>query len=124
MRRQKAQIYYTVTLPRKTGSTIKEKVRHFIYSKDIYDKGGLWVSVRDVQASEAMSNGLALEKHNIKIKAAYNPKITGDCLVIFKGKIYNINGTPDMYDFNKRSEMNFIAVETNDTNKYKGDEYE
>jgi len=124
MRRQKAQFYYPRTLKREEGSTIKERVRHFIYSEDIYKSGGLWVSVRDVQASEAISSGLAYEKHNIKIKAAYNSRITGDCYVIFQNKIYNVNGTPDMYNFNKRSEMNLVAVETNDTYSYKGDEYE
>lgn len=115
-----AQVYRTIT-KLKEGTTVKANYRQFIYSEEVYNKGGLMCFVRDMTNSESVSSGLAISKDNIKINFNHNERIKDDCKIIFRGKVYNVQGKPDEYDYNYRDDAIVIATQVNDTLKYEGD---
>ena len=114
------QVYKTITEIKK-GTTVKVNYRKFIYNKAIYNRGGLKCFVRDMTDSETISSGLAIDKDNIKVRFNHNDLISSDCKIIFKGKVYNVQGTPDNYNYNYRDDTVVSATQVNDTLKYESD---
>lgn len=120
---KKVQVYYVET-KMITGTTKKAYYRHFIYPKATYDKGGLWCYVRDLSSSETISINLSIDKHNVKFRFNHNHKITNECKIIFRNKVYSISGEPDNYEFNSKNDTIVNAIETGETTKFESDIYD
>lgn len=100
-------------------STIIKKYRKFIYSQDMFERGGIYANAREMTNTEVVNSGLEIAKVNVKFTANRRNEITADCKVIYRGKVYDI-GTVDNTDF-RSPDMTFTAVLTSDTTKYEGD---
>lgn len=114
---KRVQVYFIET-KLITGTTKKAYYRHFIYSKKIYDKGGLWCYARDLSGTEVITINLSIDKHNVKFRFNHNHKITNECKIIFKGKVYSISGEPDNFEFNSTNDTVVNAIETGETTKF------
>lgn len=112
------QIYSKET-KREPGTTVDKNYRHFMYSKKLYDSGGIYFSATAMSATDVVNSGLTIDKEPVKFRVNRNPKITNKMKVIFDGKVYDISYI-DAYDFRSR-EMTFVAVESADTTKYSED---
>lgn len=108
------------------GSTVVKKYRRFIYSEDLFENGGIYANAREMSNSEAVNNGLEIKRVNVKFTVNRREKITADCKVIYRGKVYDIS-TVDSTDF-RSADMTFTAVLTStdgsDPTKYAGDIFE
>lgn len=100
-------------------STIIKKYRKFIYSQDLFERGGIYANAREMTNTEVVNSGLEIAKVNVKFTVNRRKEITADCKVIYRGKVYDI-GTVDNTDF-RSPDMTFTAVLTSDTTKYGGD---
>lgn len=103
-------------------STIIKKYRKFIYSQDLFERGGIYANAREMTNTEVVNSGLEIAKVNVKFTVNRRKEITADCKVIYRGKVYDI-GTVDNTDF-RSPDMTFTAVLTSDTTKYSGDIFE
>lgn len=118
---EKIQLYRQVTTVLE-GSTKEVKYRQFIYSEDMFNKGGLWANARTMTNTEAINSGLDYDKFNVKFTINNNPKLATDLKVIYRGEIYDIS-TIDELDF-RNVDNTFTAIRTADTSKYVGDLFE
>lgn len=115
------QIYYKDSMTQK-GSTVVKNYRHFIYSVDLFEKGGVYFRATALKAEDAVNSSIAVEKEPVKFVVNRNPKIDQNQKVIFDGQVYDISYI-DPYDFRSR-QMTFVAVKSSDTTKYAGDIYD
>lgn len=115
---EKIQVY-TAEERELPDSTIIKKYRRFIYNQDMFERGGIYANAREMTNTEVVNSGLEIAKVNVKFTVNRRKKITADCKVIYRGKVYDI-GTVDNTDF-RSPDMTFTAVLTSDTTPYVGD---
>lgn len=116
---EKAQVYYTKITQ---DGTKEVKHRHFIYSEAKKNSGGLYVSARDIEKKEKVSISIALNINAKQFTFNMNPKITQNCKVIYRGKVYDLEST-DEYDM-RSVDMTAVGKETTDTQKYGEDQFD
>lgn len=116
---EKIQVYRLEEKPISPDSTIDKKYRKFIYSQDMFERGGIYANAREMTNTEVVNSGLEIAKVNVKFTINRRKEITADCKVIYRGKVYDI-GAVDNTDF-RSSDMTFTAVLTSDTTPYVGD---
>lgn len=116
---EKIQVYFVYIADPLEGTTVDRKFRHFIYDRDLFERGGIWANAREMTNTEVVNSGLEIAKVNVKFTVNRRKEITADCKVIYRGKVYDI-GTVDNTDF-RSNDMTFTAVLTSDTTKYEGD---
>lgn len=117
---EKIQVYLKVTKPdtENLDSTIDLNYRQFIYSEDLYNKGGLYARAQALKSEEAVGLGFSVDKIVVKFTVNRNPKINSNLKVIYRGDVYDISSV-DPFDF-RSPEISFTAVLTGDTTKYTG----
>ena len=86
---QKIQLYKSAT-KEVEGITKVVRFRKFIYTEDLFEKGGVWANARAMSLTEISNAGLDYDKLTVKFTVNRNPKITTDLKVIFRGEIYDI----------------------------------
>lgn len=118
---EKIQLYRRVS-KRIEGTTKDEYYRSFIYSEDIYERGGLWANARTMTNTEAVNSGLDYDKFNVKFTVNRNSALATDLKVIYRGEIYDISSIDEL-DF-RSVDNSFTAVRTTDTTVYAGDKFE
>ena len=114
-----AQVFYTHITRDGTKET---KHRHYIYTLAQKESGGLYVNARGLTSDEKVSNNISININAVQFKFNRNDKITQNCKVVYRGKVYDID-TIDPIDF-RSIDMKVRAKETKDTTKYGDDEYE
>lgn len=112
---QKIQIYKSAT-KEVEGTTKVVRFRKFIYTEDLFEKGGLWANARAMSLTEISNAGLDYDKLTVKFTVNRNPKITTDLKVIFRGEIYDIKSVDEL-DF-RNVDSSFTAIKTSDPTKY------
>lgn len=112
---QKIQIYKSAT-KEVEGTTKVVRFRKFIYTEDLFEKGGLWANARAMSLTEISNAGLDYDKLTVKFTVNRNPKITTDLKVIFRGEIYDIKSIDEL-DF-RNVDSSFTAIKTSDPTKY------
>lgn len=117
---EKAQVYRTVTEPEE-GGTRDLNYRQFIYNKDTFDGGGLWVNARGLLSTEVMNSGLATEQDYVQFKFNRYNDIDKKCKVIYRYEIYDIESV-DPIDF-RATDIKVKARKSVDNAKYAGDRF-
>lgn len=112
---QKIQLYKSAT-KEVEGITKVVRFRKFIYTEDLFEKGGLWANARAMSLTEISNAGLDYDKLTVKFTVNRNPKITTDLKVIFRGEIYDIKSIDEL-DF-RNVDSSFTAIKTSDPTKY------
>lgn len=112
---QKIQLYKSAT-KEVEGTTKVVRFRKFIYTEDLFEKGGLWANARAMSLTEISNAGLDYDKLTVKFTVNRNPKITTDLKVIFRGEIYDIKSIDEL-DF-RNVDSSFTAIKTSDPTKY------
>lgn len=98
------------------GTTKVVRFRKFIYTEDLFEKGGVWANARAMSLTEISNAGLDYDKLTVKFTVNRNPKITTDLKVIFRGEIYDIKSIDEL-DF-RNVDSSFTAIKTSDPTKY------
>nr|DAU60989.1 MAG TPA: head tail joining protein [Caudoviricetes sp.] len=112
---QKIQLYKSAT-KEVEGITKVVRFRKFIYTEDLFEKGGVWANARAMSLTEISNAGLDYDKLTVKFTVNRNPKITTDLKVIFRGEIYDIKSIDEL-DF-RNVDSSFTAIKTSDPTKY------
>lgn len=112
---QKIQLYKSAT-KEVEGTTKVVRFRKFIYTEDLFEKGGVWANARAMSLTEISNAGLDYDKLTVKFTVNRNPKITTDLKVIFRGEIYDIKSIDEL-DF-RNVDSSFTAIKTSDPTKY------
>lgn len=103
---EKIQIYY---LRQIAGSKPARWAKHYIYSEEQFNKGGLWAYVRDLSTTEQLA-GLAADRElNIRFIVGFNPKIADNIINglfieyrptgAFMYNDYMLVGEPDRFEY-------------------------
>lgn len=69
---EKVQIYYVKQIP---GSRPARFSKHYIYSQEQYDRGGLWAYVRDTSTAEQLAGAAVDRELSIRFIVNFNPKL-------------------------------------------------
>ncbi len=115
------QVYYKDSRTQ-AGSTVVKNYRHFIYSLDLFEKGGIFFRATALQASDAISANVSMEKEPVRFTINRTNKLDQNQKVLFNNQVYDISYI-DPYDFRSK-QMTFVAVKSSDTTKYAGDIYD
>ena len=118
---EKIQVYY-VEKEFPVGSTREETYRHFIYSREKFESGGIFANARTLTNTELTSGGLNVDVLTVKFTINRNDKIDTKDKIIYRGEVYDIS-TIDFLDFRSK-DITFTAKRTGDTTKYSGDVFD
>lgn len=127
---KRVQIYYPRTIP---GTKPAQIAKHYVYSKEQYDAGGLWAYVRDLSLEQVYQSFTINIKTTVQFILNYNPKIVKSMTTglyfefVPPGQttpfIYVTQGEPDRYEYGT-SDYVFRAEKKTDANVYSATEYE
>ena len=127
----KVQIYRCI--PGIGGPNPTGAKKHYIYTKAVYDKGGLWANIRDLSQAEIARNTQVDIRNTAELILNYNAKLTANASelwVEFKdsraniNKTYQVNGDADLFDYvTKRIKLHLEERQDN-TNYTGGVEYD
>lgn len=118
---ERIQIYYRES-ETPQGTTRTSNYRHFIYSKTLYNAGGLFMQAAALSATDTVNSDLKVAKEPVKFTVNRNRKITNECKVIWNGVVYDISYV-DGFDFRSR-QITFVGIASADTTKYTGDRFD
>lgn len=94
----------------------EQVVKTYIHSREC---GGLWCYVRELSENERFSAKAVQVEETTQFKVVYNPKITTELFLEYKGKTYDIVSL-DQYEFNKSD----LVIRANETHAPDFDEVE
>lgn len=118
---ERIQVYYRES-ETPAGTTRRNDYRHYIYSKALYDAGGLYAQTAALSATDSVNSDLKVAKEPVKFTVNRNRKITNECKVVWNGVIYDISYV-DGFDFRSK-QITFVGIASADTTKYTGDRFD
>ena len=126
---KKVQIYRTMI----TGGGPNPRLvsKQYLYSKAMYDKGGLWCHIRDLTRTEIVASDGVDVQASVEILMNYNPSIVENAVDLWvefmdvrlnKTITYAISAPADEFDHVSRI-IKLSADQRIDDNNYIGAEY-
>lgn len=119
---KKIQIYYAEKDKSSASSNIKYE-KHYIYSQEKYNKGGLNAFYQQIVKDESLDGSNVNESVEAKFIINFNQKIRTDMFIEFKNiqtnqvETYGIIGNPDVFEGYK-TDITLRCKKIKDNKKY------
>lgn len=96
--------------------------KHFPYSQEVFNGGGLWAYVRTKTQYEKIQSNIAVEKETLECRLNYNPIINQEYKAVYNNKTYDVS-LPDGFE-GYLDDTKFILTSSADNTTYEGNIYE